>query len=248
MPNLGAAWGIILLMKAKVPRLHRIAICLFWLGALPAIAQQGPDVELDRVLRQMGEAGGRFVSFQADFVQRKYTAILRDFDHPETGEFIYSRAKDGSALLRQEVRQPGSKILTIKGGTAVVYQPMLKQAQVVSLGKNRDKAEYLALGLGQSPAKLKETFEIRYAGTETIDGAKCSILILQPKSSAAAAFFSSITLWIKAGSAVPIQQKLMEPNGDYLMVKFSGEKLNLRIADGKFEQKLPKDVEIQRIQ
>jgi outer membrane lipoprotein-sorting protein len=129
-----------------------------------------------------------------------------------------------------------------------VYQPRIKQAQVVRLGKNRDKAEYLALGLGQSPAKLRQTFDITYQGTEKVDSFLCAVLALKPRSAGAAAYFSSITLWINKADGLPVQQRLQEPNGDYLLVSFSGEKLNRKIPESVFEQKLPKDVEVQRIQ
>ena len=210
-------------------------------------AQTKKDPALDGLLRQMEATGKEFRTFSANIFQKKYTAVLREFDAPESGVFLYARAKDGSALLRQEISKPASRILTIKGGVATVYQPVLKQAQVLSLGKNKDKAEYLALGLGQTPGKLRETFDLNYQGTENVNGAVCSVLQLKPKSSAAAAFFSSITLWIKNSSGIPIQQKLQEPNGDYLLVTFSEEKLNTKISESKFEQKLPKNTDTQVI-
>jgi outer membrane lipoprotein-sorting protein len=46
---------------------------------------------------------------------------------------------------------------------------------------------------------------------------------------------------------MPVQQKLQEPNGNYLLVKFSAEKLNPRISETQFDAKLPKGVEIQQI-
>jgi outer membrane lipoprotein-sorting protein len=94
---------------------------------------------------------------------------------------------------------------------------------------------------------LRETFDIELTGTEAIDGAPCSKLLLKPKSSAAAAYFSAITLWIKLSTSMPVQQKLQEPNGNYLLVKFSAEKLNPRISETQFDAKLPKGVEIQQI-
>jgi outer membrane lipoprotein-sorting protein len=39
----------------------------------------------------------------------------------------------------------------------------------------------------------------------------------------------------------------MEPSGDYTLLTFSEEKLNAKIPDSMFEQKLPKDVDIQHI-
>jgi outer membrane lipoprotein-sorting protein len=147
-----------------------------------------------------------------------------------------------------DATSPGRTILTVKGGTATSYQPGIKQAQIANLGQNKDKAEYLAIGIGQSPAKLQETFNISYQGSETINGAPCSVLVLKPKNPKAAALFSAITLWIKKASGIPIQQKLQEPSTDYLLVNFSEEKLNSKIADSKFEQKLPSGTDIQRIQ
>ena len=211
-------------------------------------AQAKPQPELDQALSRMESVGKSFRSFRANFTQKKYTSVLDEFDTPESGEFLYARARDGSALLRQEVQKPASRILTISGGVATIYQPGVKQAQVVNLGKNKDKAEYLALGLGQSPGKLRESFTIEYQKMESLDGAPCWILLLKPKSQAAAAYFSGIALWIKKASGVPIQEKLQEPNGDYLLVTFSAEKVNVPIPESKFEQKLPTGTDIQRMQ
>jgi len=231
----------------KTGRLLFLAVLIAAAAAeLPDSRAQSPGA-LEQVLDRMGAVGREFHSFEARFSQRQFIAVLQEFDSAETGLFQYVRARDGSALLRQEVTVPAVRILTIKGGVATIYQPRINQASIVNLGKNKDKAEYLALGIGQTPAKLRETFDIEYRGTEAIDGSPCSILVLKPKSRAAAAYFSSFTLWIKTANSLPVQQKLQEPNGNYLLVKFTGEKLNPRIPESRFEQKLPKDVEIQRI-
>ena len=220
-----------------------VAPLLLGLSSSPIQAQ----TELDRAMAKMEAAGKTFRSFVAEFTQKKYTEVLREYDTPERGEFYYARARDGSALLRQEVMKPASRTLTIKGGVATIHQPGVKQAQIVNLGRNKDKAEYLALGLGQSPARLRETFSIKYQGTESVEGSPCWVLVLTPKSSAAAAYFSSITLWIKKTGGIPVQEKLQEPNGDYLLVTFSGEKLNVSIPAPKFEQKLPPGTDIQTL-
>jgi outer membrane lipoprotein-sorting protein len=214
-------------------------------GRAQAAKDQGA---LNQVLHQMETVGKSFKSFSAKFVQKRYTAALKEFDTPESGEFYYSRAADGSALIRQEFTAPASRILTIKGGTATLYQPGIKQAQIYSLGKNKDKAEYLALGIGQSPAKLQETFNIQLTGTENVNGTPASILVLKPKNPKAAALAASVTLWIQKSNGVPIQEKLEEQYGDYTLIQFSDEKINQKIPDSKFDQKLPAGVEKQVIQ
>jgi outer membrane lipoprotein-sorting protein len=229
-------------------KLRSVLTAIMLTLAFAAFSQTGDSAKLEEVLKRMEAVGKTFRSFKAQLTQKKYTSVLKEFDPPESGEFYYARDRDGSALLRQEITKPANRILTIKGGVATLYQPGIRQAQVASLGKNKDKAEYLALGLGQSPAKLRETFDVRYQGTETVGSAPCAVLSLKPKSSSAAAYFSTITLWIKDKSGVPVQQKLQEPNGDYLLVTFSGEALNTAIPESKFEQKLPSNVEILKIQ
>ena len=170
--------------------------------------------------------GRRFRVSRPISLQKKYTAVLKEFDTPESGIFLYARAKDGSALLRQEVYFSSRKDSHYQGGSRDHISAKAQAGAGDNLGKNKDKVEYLALGLGQSPAKLQETFDLKYLGSENVNGVPCSVLNLKPKSASAGAFFSSITLWIKKSNGVPIQQKLQEPNGDYLLVVFSDEKLN----------------------
>jgi len=223
-------------------------LCLLIFAAANLRAQGKEDAELQRILTQMDAVRKNCSSFTARFSQKKYTAILKEFDTPETGEFYFSRDKRGSTLLRKETTSPGREILTIKGDEATDYQPDIKQAKKVSLGKYKDAAEFLALGICQSPAKLQETFSISYQGSELLNGSPCSVIILKPKTSKLAASVSSITLWYKKSNGLPIQNKLQEPSGDYHLLSFFDEKLNVKISNSKFEQKLAGDVEILKIQ
>jgi outer membrane lipoprotein-sorting protein len=228
---------------------------IVWICFLMVIASYGSnaqgkeEIELQRTLKQMDAAGKTFRSFKARFSQKKYTAILKEFDAPDTGDFYYVRAKDGSALVRQEVTSPGSTILTVKGKKATFYQPNVKQAQIVNLVGNYDRiTEYLGIGIGKSPAKL-EGFNISYQGSESINGESCAILQLkpQPRPDKKAPRFISITLWVKNSNGILVQTKFLEPSGDYTLQTFSEEKLNVKIPDSRFEQKLPNDVDIQHL-
>lgn len=202
---------------------------------------------LESVFAHMEQSSGHFQSFAAGITTSKYTAILDEFDPPERGRFYYARSSEGSALIRWEITDPGERILTIQKDEAILYQPKIKSAQKYKLGKNKDKAEYLALGIGQSPADLKKTFNITYLGKERVDGNACSILELKPKDLKAAAMFSSITIWVKDATGVSTRMKLQEPYDDYLLVDFSDEKLNEKIDASMFRQKLADDVNVLRV-
>ncbi len=211
-------------------------------------AKDDEDIKLNSVLGKMESAGENFRDFTADFAWKKYTAVLEEFDTPEKGMFYYSRARDGTALIRQEVTSPGKRILTIKDGVVTIYQPKIKQAKIAHLGEDKDKVEYMALGIGQSPSNLKRTFDISYLGTETLNGEPCAMLALEPKSAERAALYESTTIWINEQNGIPVQHKFLEPSGDYLLSSFFDVKLNSGVSNSKFVQKLPKGVEIIRIQ
>jgi outer membrane lipoprotein-sorting protein len=205
-------------------------------------AQEKKDNKLQQIYEQMDRGAKTFSSFSAKFVQKKYTALLKEFDASEMGEFVYKKVGGQNPMLRMEFTSPAKKILTIKNGFLTIYQPATKEAQLKDLGKNQDVAEYLAIGLGQSPAKLEKTFDISYKGREMVNGKDCNILIFKPKLAKVAAYFSAITVWYRIADAVPVQNRREEPNGDYSLIIFSYEKLNTNIPDTKFDPKLPSDV------
>jgi outer membrane lipoprotein-sorting protein len=225
----------------------RITVCIFMV-LFPVFLSVGESEDkLESVLKRLEKASRSFQSFVADVTTTKYTAILERFDQPENGKFFFKRAENGTALIRWEIVNPGLRILTIQNDEALLYRPKIRSAQKYKLGKNKDKAEYLALGIGQSPTDLKRTFNIAYRGSENVYGAACSILVLKPKDPKSAAMFSSITVWIKDSTGISTRMKLQEPYEDYLLVNFSNEQLNNKIDNSKFRQELPANVEMLQI-
>ena len=196
----------------------------------------------------MDEIAKNFRTFSAGFSQKKYTAILEEFDIPETGKFYYSLARNGSVLLRHQIESPGDRILTIKDGEAVIYNRAINQAQFFKLGERQELAEYLTLGVGQSSEKLREKFDISYGGSEPISGVPCTVLVLEPKDPKVTRYLASITIWLKKSSGTPAQYKFLEPSRDYLLETFTGERVNEKIDNSVFEQKFLKGVDKIRLQ
>lgn len=218
-----------------------------FLMALPAGSAPAPEegaAELQQTLARVDEVSRTFRSFSAQLSQKKYTAVLEEFDTPETGRFHYAVGADGAVMMRHEIEAPGRRILTIKGDSAVLYQPVVRQAQVYALGKRKNLVEYLGTGLGQSAEKLRAKFHIAWKGNAAVNGQPCAVLEFRPRDPKAAASVSSITIWFRKSTATPAQYRIQEPSGDYLLETFSGEKLNGRLPGGLFEQKLPKGVEV----
>jgi outer membrane lipoprotein-sorting protein len=229
-------------------RIAKLCLCsvllmISVLGESGNAFQSKEDPEIQKTLNKVDEISRTFSSFSAKLVQKHYTALLKEFDTPESGEFFYTLAKDKSVKMRHEVITPSKQITTINGASVIVYKPNLKQASEYNLGKSKNIVEYLATGLGQSSSKLREQFYITYQGADTIQGAACSVLVFVPKNASAAASVKSITIWFKKASGSPVQYKFLDPTGDYHLETFSEEKLNEKIPESKFEQKLARDVE-----
>lgn len=207
-------------------------------------AQESKDGELRQALAKVDEVSRGFRSFSAKMTQKKYTAILEEFDTPESGRFYYALDKSASVSLRHEVQIPGKRILIIKGDKALHYEPRVNQAKIYSLGKNKNLVEYLGTGLGQSSEKLNANFNISYQGSGVLNGVPCWVLAFKPKDTKVAASVRSITIWFQKAIGTPVQYKIEEPSGDYLLETFSETKLNGKMSEDLFDQKLPKGVEI----
>lgn len=225
-------------------------LCLLASGfSVPGFGvQKMEEPELKQALNKMDAIAKDFRTFSARFSQKKYTAILEEFDIPETGKYYYALARNGSVLMRHQIESPGDRILTIKDGEAIIFNRSIKQAQFYRLGKRQELAEYLTLGVGQSSAKLREKFHLSYGGSETIHGEPCTILVLRPKDSEVTRYLTSITIWLNKANGLPAQYKFLEPSEDFLLETFSDGKINEKIDDSIFEQKLPKGVEKIRLQ
>ena len=203
------------------------------------------QITLDEILENMDRVGADLQSMRAGLQQKKWTDILEEYDEGESGRFLFLKDKQG-VYLRKDIENPTTNFLVIKEGTVLFYQPSIKQAQEYNMGRHKDKAEFLLLGFGSDQAALAETYDISFKGEEEIAGQKTYRLELKPKSEKVAAFFDRIELWIDGKKWVPIQQKLVEPTQDHLLIRFEDLELNPKLSKGDFNVKLPKDVRVIR--
>lgn len=223
--------------QALIVALHAVFGFLFSSWAFSA------DLTLEEILNRMDRAGESLRSMSADIEQRKWTDILQEFDRGQSGRFLFLKERD-EVYLRRDIQKPSVDSLVIREGQVTYYQPGIKQAQQYQLGRHRDKAEFLLLGFGSDKDALKEAYDIRLVGREKVDEHDVYRLELAPKSGQVAAYFPLIVLWIDTERWLPIQQQLVEPTQDYLLIRFRGIQLNPRISRSDFDLKLPRDVRI----
>jgi hypothetical protein len=57
-----------------------------------------------------------------------------------------------------------------------------------------------------------------------------------------------LELWVAEDGSYPVQQKFLQPSGDYYLFTYSGVKLNPQIGDESLRLKLPKGVKREKFQ
>ncbi|HET9410124.1 MAG TPA: outer membrane lipoprotein carrier protein LolA [Candidatus Sulfotelmatobacter sp.] len=219
-------------------KIHRILLLtVIALVAHFASAQAATSPELESVLRKMDATATSFRSAQANFEWDRYEKVINEVDDIQFGTIYYRRVGDGIEM-KANVNKPDAKTVLFSKGKIQVYQPKADQVIEHDAGKNRDEVEsYFVLGFGGSGQEMQKSFDVTYEGSETVNGIQTAKLHLVPKSAKVRNNISEITLWIDPQRGISVQQKFVEPQGDYRLAKYSDIKMNEKINPDTFQIK-----------
>ena len=221
-------------------KFHCLLLCLavcMW----PALIRAETDSEIKKVFERIDNAGKSLVDLSASIIQTKVTLVVNDTS-TDTGKLFLKRTKSGNRT-RLDYQTPEEKTLLIDKGKILIYEPKLKRLQEIELGKNRDQAEFMLVGIGQSSRNLSRTYDVKYLKEDPVNGAKASLIELRPKSEKTSAMFTNIWLWIDYNAGIPIQTRLTESSGDYLTLRLENIKINPNLTDRQFRLTLPSGIE-----
>lgn len=216
------------------------SLCLFGLFSASLHAQS--TYTLDQVLGKMNEVGANFRSMQASMERTKVTVLVND-KYTDSG-MVYFTRRGKDPRIKLDIVKPEPQRMLIDNGKAQLFNPKLKQVQEVVLGKNQDKAEIMLVGFGQSNQSIRQFYNVALLPDEVIGGQKTSALELKPKDPKVSAMFTTIRLWMDQQRWIPLQAKLTEASGDYMTIRFTNIKMNVKIPESAFDLKLPKGVQV----
>lgn len=212
---------------------HILALCALLVAAA---WPQGDAAGLEHVLTQMDGAAKTVRTTQANVVWDQYQKVINDTD-TEKGK-VYFRREGGETQMAVEFTEPDKKYVVYAAGKVQVYQPKIDQVNEYSAGKNRNDIEsFLALGFGGSGHDLLKSYDVKYLGSEKVNGLDAGKLELVPKSTHLRNNIARIILWIDPAKGIPVQQQLFEPSGDYRLAKYSDIQINQKLPDGAFKLK-----------
>src|SRR6266851_9688443 len=172
--------------RTSVRGLLLIVACLLPLtwGQTPADSQaneSSPNAALDRVLSQMDAAAANFRTTEADVLWDQYQRVV-DEHEAQRGK-VYFRRAGNEIQMAADITEPDQKYVLFSGTKVQVYQPKIEQVTVYNTGKNREAFEsFLVLGFGGGGHDMLKSFEVKYLGTEKLDGIEAAKLDLTPKS------------------------------------------------------------------
>jgi len=203
----------------------------------------GAAQSLNAILSRMDATAPSFKGITAKLRMVTHTAILND-DSTQNGMLHMRRLKPGEVRALINFTDEKDKHTVAFGDRTVkMYYPNLNLVQVYDLGKNAKLIDqYLLLGFGSSGKDLQNSYEIKEAGTESINGKKATKLELIPKSKDALERLAKAELWFPEDADYPVQQKFYQPNGNFTVVTYSDFELNPSFNQKELELNTPPEV------
>jgi outer membrane lipoprotein-sorting protein len=203
--------------------------------------------DLEAVLTQMDKAAATFRSAEADFVWDQFQAIVQEHDIQKGKVFFVRHEKD--THMAAQINEPDKKQVIFSEGKIRFYQPKIDQVTEYEAGTNKEEVEsFMVLGFGGRGHDLLKSFDVKYAGEETIAGVKTAKLELTPKAEKVKKMFDRFVLWIDPVRDISLKQEAYEPSGDFRTATYSNIKLNEKVPDDTFKLKTTSKTKIVRPQ
>lgn len=211
------------------------------IATVPALT--APSETLNAVLNRMGQEAASFKQITANVTKLTYVNVLHD-STTESGA-MWLRRQGRKIQMVSEVKSPAERWVGIDGDQAEIYSPKINEVDIYDLGKHRGLVDqFLLLGFGSSGKSLEEHYNVtvKPGGPELVSGQNATHLELVPKAADIRKQIEKVELWIPLDSGHPIQQKFVQPGGDYYLITYSDIKLNPNLPDRFFQLHLPANV------
>jgi len=214
------------------------ALLLAAFAARPAGARlHRAKSDLGEVLARMNDAAKHLKTVTADLDYTTVTVVVNDRS-TESGEFFLRNPKNPDILIRFE--KPDAKTILFKRNRAQIYYPKINRIEEYNLERQSGLVQqFLLLGFGTEASSLKAAYQVKMTAEEDLQGESAAVLELTPRRPEVSSQLTRIQLWISEDSWLPIQQQFFEPGGDYLIARYTAEKVNRPLPSSTFEINAP---------
>jgi outer membrane lipoprotein-sorting protein len=206
----------------------------------PAASQRKRKLPPDftEILSRMNDAAKNLKTISADLEYTKVTVLVDD-KSTETGRIYYGKSKKEILI---NITKPEAKTVLFKKNQAEIFLPKINQVQEYDLEERSNLVEqFFLLGFGTETDKLREDYDLKFVTEEELDGDTTAVLELTPRSEKTAAQLTNIQLWVSEESWLPVQQKFLQPGGDYFVARYTAVKVNRQLPSSTFQIAAAKD-------
>ena len=219
----------------KFYRIFRFAFsAVFLIALLPVASARAED--LASVLAKLDAAAKNFRTTSADF---EFDTVMTD-PVPDTdiqkGAVYYQRSGSTfqmAAHLQERNSRPAATAYILSGGVFRLSDTG-KESDAKTYNQASKYESYLRLGFGASGADLRDKWDIKYLGKETIDGIATDKLELVAKDPNVLKLFVKVTIWLDTAHAVSLKQVFDEPDGTTRICNYTKIQVNQPLPNGAF--------------
>jgi outer membrane lipoprotein-sorting protein len=228
-------------MKLRSPVLP---VCLLLAAVLVCPGVAGDNVQ--EVLNRMDKAAAAFKAMTSSVAYLTHTDVLND-NTTETGTLTMKKVRAGEVQGKVEFTAPDRKTVTIEKRRVQEYLPKINTLQIFDLNKHGVQLDqFFMIGFGTSGTELAKNFDVTVLGAGDVNGKPAIHLQLIPKNAEVKQYVQKVELWIpQQGDPYPLQEKTLEPSGDYHLITYNDLKINPALKPDALELNPPKDVKVE---
>ena len=202
---------------------------------LIALVSDSPEQVLERM--RMAQAG--LETLKARLEQVKSYPQLGIEDPVEKGFLYFEPGK-----MRLEIQEPEVRILVVKDGKYVLYQPRIRQAISGKVEGQGTKGLFpgLLTGSPESFRELEESYSASDRGEETLGARRVHHLTFRARPGVPV-YCYEIELFIDTVLLLPVRQKCREANQSEITLTLADIERNTPLERNLFEVEIPDGVE-----
>ena len=197
--------------------------------------------DLQTVLRKLDTASANFRTTSAEFeFDTVTTEPIYDKD-VQKGSVYYKRDPKNSQMaahINEVNGRPVPKVVVSSGGTIKLYEQKVNQVTVLT--KFSEYQKWFMLGFGASGKELEDKWNIKYLGTEKIDGITTDKLEMTAKDPVVRKNIPKVTLWMDSDRGVSVRQLIDQGQGQTRTCQYMNLKVNQTLPSDAFTFKTDK--------
>jgi len=197
--------------------------------------------DLQTVLRKLDTASANFRTTSAEFeFDTVTTEPIYDKD-VQKGTVYYKRDPKNSQMaahINEVNGRPVPKVVVSSGGTIKLYEQKVNQVTVLT--KFSEYQKWFMLGFGASGKELEDKWNIKYLGTEKIDGITTDKLEMTAKDPVVRKNIPKVTLWMDSDRGVSVRQLIDQGQGQTRTCQYMNLKVNQPLPSDAFTFKTDK--------